>query len=81
MDELDWEPLVAPMVERVSDLVRASPSLDVAAERLAALFAEPSAARELIARATFQARLAGEGGVPISEGDAAALADERTGEA
>lgn len=81
VDELDWEPLVAPMVARVSDLVRASPSLDVAAERLAALFAEPPAARELIAQATFQARLAGEGGVPISDGDAAALADERTGEA
>ncbi|WP_374569676.1 DUF935 domain-containing protein [Phenylobacterium sp.] len=76
VEGLDWEPLVAPVVDRVTELVRSAPSLEVAAERLAALFAEPAPGVEAIARAVFQARLAGEGGLAPSDREAGDQAAE-----
>jgi phage gp29-like protein len=76
VDELDWQPIVEPVIARVTDLVLGAPSLQVAADRLAALFAEPATGVEALARAVFQARLAGEGGIGLSRQEARDIAAE-----
>lgn len=74
--DADWEPAIQPLVTAVSDLVRTSTSLEAAADRLATLLTtEASAAfAEQLARALFQANLAGAGGIPLSDAEAAAAA-------
>ena len=60
--ELDWEPLVSPLRDRVVNLVREAPSMEAAAEQLAALLAEPepmAQLRETIARAMLEGRQSG----------------------
>jgi phage gp29-like protein len=74
VDELDWEPLVAPIVAEVEALVAAAPDLVTAAARLAEIFTSgaDSAFAEHLGRALFEARLAAEAGVtPREPGDGA----------
>jgi phage gp29-like protein len=74
-ESLDWEPAVLPMVDAIRQHILASPSLDHAVANLDAVFEEGAdkAAQALFTSATFQARLAGLFGVPLSDAEAKVL--------
>ncbi|CAN5611244.1 hypothetical protein BH10PSE5_BH10PSE5_01340 [soil metagenome] len=77
VDDIDWEPLIAPIADAVEQVVAGSPSLDVAAERLAEIFTGPAGAAftEHLAGVLFQARVAGKAGLGISDREDRALAE------
>jgi phage gp29-like protein len=77
IDALDWEPLIAPIADAVEQVVAGSPTLEVAAERLAEIFTGPAGAAftEHLAGVLFQARAAGKGGLGISDREDRALAE------
>lgn len=76
VDQLDWEPLIAPIAQAAGDLVRGAASLEDAADRMVELFTSPAGAAfaEHLARALFEAGLAGQAGEAISEREARAQA-------
>ena len=63
-----WEPLVAPMIEGLSEKIASAGSLDEAREAVAKHLKtmDTSALAELLARAAFSARLAGEYGEDLT---------------
>ncbi|MFN3513448.1 MAG: DUF935 domain-containing protein [Phenylobacterium sp.] len=69
VDELDWEPLIEPVVAAAEEIVRTSPTLEAAGERLVGLYGSPVFAEftERLAEAVFQARMAGEAGLGLSD--------------
>ncbi|MFD3263342.1 DUF935 domain-containing protein [Phenylobacterium ferrooxidans] len=76
VEALDWEPLIEPIAAAVEQVVAGSPTLEVAAERLAEVFTSPAGAAftEHLAGVLFQARAAGKAGLGISDREDRALA-------
>lgn len=74
VEGLDWEPVMAPVVDAVEQLVAEAGSLEGAAVRLAELFTSGGDDKfvELLARALLQANVAGQAGLALSEAEAAA---------
>lgn len=70
-DDLDWEPVMSPIAQAVEDLVLGSASLEAAAGRLVELFTSPAgeALTESLARAMFEAALAGRAGLGLETGN------------
>lgn len=74
LDELDWEPLVSPIIKAAKDLIDAAPDLATAAERLAGLFTSeplPAAFADQLGEVLFQARAAGRHGLGLDDGQSA----------
>lgn len=71
IDDLDWEPLISPIVGFVEQLVADAPSLEAAAEQLVKAFTSEAGAEftEHLAGVLLQARLAGAGGLALSEAE------------
>ena len=76
VEGLEWEPLIGPIADVVENLVRNAPTLEAAADQLVTLFTGPAAATlaDQVARALFEARLAGEGGAAVTDVEALAEA-------
>lgn len=72
VEDLDWEQVVEPIAVAVERLVLESPSLEAAADRLVEILTGEAdqALREDLARAMFQAALAGQGGLALSPREA-----------
>jgi phage gp29-like protein len=67
-DAMDWEPVMTRLRDQVVAFVEAQPDLQTAADQLGALLAGDGAGQlqEMVARALFEARLAGAGGLMLS---------------
>jgi phage gp29-like protein len=72
--DLDWEPIMTPIVERIAAFVESRPDLQTAANELGELLGDPANGQlvEVLGRALFEAKAAGAAGVAISEHQAAA---------
>lgn len=68
-DELDWEPVLSPIVDQIAAFVADRPDLQTAADELGILLSDPSNGPliEILARSMFEARMAGEGGAALSD--------------
>lgn len=75
--DLDWEPVMRPIVDRIAAFVESRPDLQTAADELGELLADPAngALVEMLTRSMFEARMAGAAGLAISEAQAAADAE------
>lgn len=75
-EALDWEPLIDPFRQAVADLVRDAPTLEAARDRIVTLFTGEAGAAfaEHLARAMFEASIAGQGGAALSDREARAQA-------
>jgi phage gp29-like protein len=64
---MDWEPVIKPLVDQVKQIILKAPTLQAAADQVGALLAGDSGAEltDLVARALFEARLAGLTDAPI----------------
>ena len=62
IDGLDWEPVVSPLRDEISQVVAGAATLEAAADRLVTVLTSPAGAKvaDQIARALLQAGLAGE---------------------
>lgn len=66
---MDWEPVMASVRDQLVAFVEAQPDLQTAADQLGALLAGDGAAglQNLLARAMFEARMAGAGGAMLTD--------------
>lgn len=67
-DDLEWEPAMTPIADRLAAFVQDQPDLQTAADQLGQLLSDPASGQlvEVVARAMFEARLAGEAGLATS---------------
>ncbi|ALL14271.1 phage portal protein family protein [Caulobacter henricii] len=74
VDDLDWEPMMTPIRDRLVAFVEAQPDLQTAADQLGVLLADPAGGQlvEQIGRSLFEARMAGLAGGALSAEMAAA---------
>jgi hypothetical protein len=74
VDDLDWEPMMTPIRDRLVAFVEAQPDLQTAADQLGVLLADPAGGQlvEQIGRSLFEARMAGLAGGALSADMAAA---------
>lgn len=73
----DWEPVMASLTEQVVAFIESQPDLETAADQLGAMLAGPANGLllETIARAVFEARMAGEAGALLTDDQDRAEAD------
>jgi phage gp29-like protein len=77
IQELDWEPLVEPIIAAAEQTIQESATLAEAADRLVEIFgaAAPAAFTDSLTSALFQARTAGRQGIGLAPGRDADQAD------